>query len=90
MKRPLKKEPFKLTWRHRLEIYMDYQGPFARRSDITKSVQRKIREIKIREGYEVEDEESPRSERERIVAELEAGGISIPPDVANRVFGDKY
>lgn len=87
------KEPFELTWRHKLEIYCDgfmSDNLFATRAEIRESVSRKIREIKVREGYESEVRECRQSERDRILEALEAEGITVPSDVADRVFGDRY
>ena len=77
------KEPFKLTWRHHLEIYCDgwNSGFFQTRSEIRESVRRKIREIEARE--------EERRVLERLRSMMEAGRISIPPDVAEEIFNHK-
>ncbi len=76
-------EPFKLTWRHHLEIYCDgwNSGFFRTKTEIRESVRRKIYEIQVREGR--------RRELERIREALKAKGISIPADVAEEIFNHK-
>ena len=75
--------PFKLSWRHKLEILCDSATNgkmFRTNTEIRESVRRKIYEIEYREGQ--------REVRQRIRSELEAHGIVLPPEVVEEIFGD--
>ena len=75
--------PFKLTWRHKLEILFDgfFDGRVCEtRAEIHEATRRKIREIQIRE--------TRRHETERILKNLEAHGIVLSPEQVEKIRRD--
>ena len=79
--------PFKLSWRHKLEILFDgfFDGKVCQtNAEIRESVRRKIYEIEYREGFKI----GQRQARNRILRNLEAHGIVLPPEVVEEIFGD--
>ena len=85
------REPFKLTWRHQLEIYCAgwNSGFFRTRAEIREAVRRKIYEIEVREGRKEGIRIAERRSEERFRELLKSDGVIIPPDVAERIFGDE-
>ena len=77
------KRPFKLSWRHKLEILFDGFTDckmFETNAEIRESVRRKIYEIELREAR--------RETIDRILPKLEARGIVLPPEIVEEIFGD--
>ena len=75
--------PFRLSWRHKLEILFDGfldRQLFATNAEIREATRRKIREIQIRE--------TRRHETERILDRLEDYGIVLPPALVEEIRRD--